>query len=123
MLVSDLVKKLSEIAKDREVSFLLKEEAAIICRYLQELEKLKIAVLFGSRARGDYEFDSDWDVLLVFEKVASEIKDQVDWLTTRLSLNFPDIVLSPLIKGERDNISDPLAEEVLKDGIILFSKS
>lgn len=53
----------------------------------QEFEKRKIGVnkiiIFGSRARGDYRKDSDWDFLVVIDKeieqrekreIASEIR-------------------------------------------------
>ena len=122
MLVRDLVSELLKTAQGREVPFLLREEVAILSIYLATLEDLKLAMLFGSRARGNYDYGSDWDVLLVFGKATPEAKAYVDKLSSDLVLDYPDIVLSPLVKGEDENISDFLAEEILRDGIILFSK-
>lgn len=122
MLVGDLVSELLRIAQGREVPFLLREEVAILSIYLATLEGLKLAVLFGSRARGDYDYGSDWDVLLVFGKATPEAKASVDKLSSDLVLNFSDIVLSPVVKGEEESISEFLAEEILRDGIILFSR-
>ena len=48
---------------------------------LEEAEKLGIRVeriiLFGSRARGDYREDSDYDILVV-------VKERLDWRTRKL---------------------------------------
>ncbi|MEK7821959.1 MAG: nucleotidyltransferase domain-containing protein, partial [Planctomycetota bacterium] len=35
-------------------------------------------ILFGSRARGDYEPDSDYDVLVLLDEVTKEIRDEID---------------------------------------------
>ena len=42
-------------------------------KYGIEIEKI---ILFGSRARGDYKEDSDWDVLVI-------TKEKTDWKTRK----------------------------------------
>ncbi|MEW6188627.1 MAG: nucleotidyltransferase domain-containing protein [Actinomycetota bacterium] len=40
-------------------------------------QQLKEVILFGSRARGDHDEESDFDFILVFDKVTSAIKKKV----------------------------------------------
>lgn len=45
-------------------------------------------ILFGSRARGDYENDSDYDCLLIVDKVSPDLIDIVDDITGDLLFKF-----------------------------------
>jgi len=57
-------------------------------------DKFVELILFGSYARGDYEFGSDIDVLLVVkEKLTREEKDKISLKASGLSLKH-DIVIS-----------------------------
>ena len=42
-------------------------------KYNIEIDKI---ILFGSRARGDYREDSDWDILIVTKK---ELRKEIFW--------------------------------------------
>lgn len=50
--------------------------------------------LFGSRARGDYSPDSDYDVLIVLDNGDSQIRDDVRLLAARVSLEH-DVLIKP----------------------------
>jgi predicted nucleotidyltransferase len=60
---------------------------------IEELEKENIKVhkiiLFGSRARGDFKEDSDWDILVVVDRKLSFCKkwDIIDRIKLKLARN------------------------------------
>ena len=80
-------------------------------------------VLFGSRARGDYKEESDWDVLILIEK------EQGDWKHVRSIMDVVyDVelknhqIITPIIRNKKfwdDHRVTLLFKEVEKDGIIL----
>ncbi len=49
-------------------------------------ERLKRVILFGSRARGDYTEESDYDFILVFDKVSENTREQLLDITSELIL-------------------------------------
>ena len=64
-----------------------------------EIDKI---ILFGSRARGDYREDSDWDILIVTKKVVSrEIADDF-WLTLKRKL-IENRIIPEIIIVSRDD--------------------
>ena len=65
-------------------------------------ERLKAARLYGSAARGDWSAESDIDVLVLLDHVASEDED---WLIHRafgLGLGKSGLLLQPLFMTESD---------------------
>ena len=102
----------------------LKEIKRIV---LEEAGKLGIRVektiLFGSRARGDYREDSDWDILVV-------VGGGLDWRARRrLSINVRRR-LSPLLSRpidlliedmdvfrERSRLTGSLEETIMEEGV------
>ncbi len=68
---------------------LLKRIKKVITEIANKLEiEIEKIILFGSRARGDYRKESDWDVLIV-------TKEKLDW---RLRKDFLAEVLRKLVK-------------------------
>jgi predicted nucleotidyltransferase len=73
---------------------------------LEALRKLKEALardfrlvelrLFGSKARGDSDPESDIDVLIVLEELNREIRKQVSALCCNLSIDYR-VVLAPVL--------------------------
>lgn len=76
-------------------------------------------VLFGSRARGDSDEDSDVD-LLVVTRGHSEVEERVIVdAATLLSLES-DLMLSPLVREERWLMMDiPVVREIAREGVTL----
>ena len=61
----------------------MKQDDRILTSFTKEVNSrlgrhLKNIILFGSRARGDNDTDSDYDCLLIVDKVSSELTDIVD---------------------------------------------
>ncbi len=104
----------------------MQEEAVQIIR--EELEKqglnpVKI-ILFGSRARGDFNSDSDWDFLVVVDKDINRNKkrDIILQIKRRLaSLRIPnDIVINSFEQmQEKANDVGYITYYALKEGVEL----
>lgn len=61
---------------------------------------LKI-VLFGSRARGDFDEDSDIDIALIVRELTPKLKDKILDNVAEFELKH-DVVLSVIILSEED---------------------
>ncbi|GFN21975.1 MAG: nucleotidyltransferase domain-containing protein [Thermoanaerobacteraceae bacterium] len=97
--------------------------------YVETLRKknlpIKSVILFGSQARGDYESDSDIDVLVVTEKLDAKIREVILNEAFEISLD-KDVVLIPLIydleKFESPLFrSGPLYQSISREGIIILA--
>ena len=85
--------------------------------------KVERIILFGSRARGDYREDSDWDILVV-------VKEEIDWRARRrLSIRVRRRLLQLLGRPvdliiedirtftERSRYLGSIEEAALKEGV------
>jgi len=101
-------------------------EEKVIKLINQEFEKRKIGVskiiIFGSRARGDYKKDSDWDFLVIVDKeiehrekreIASEIRKNLVYSGVLADI----IVISEKIYHERLNDVGHIVYYAVKEGI------
>ncbi|MEK7396797.1 MAG: nucleotidyltransferase domain-containing protein [Candidatus Poribacteria bacterium] len=81
-------------------------------------------ILFGSRARGDYNEDSDYDILIVTEKTFPfkekiRIADTVRKRLVKLRISSDIIIKSPNeIEYFRDKIGS-VTREALREGVTL----
>lgn len=80
-------------------------------------------ILFGSRARGDYRANSDWDVLvLTSDKVNLAVKTKFREPLFKVEIKN-EIVLNSVIVNQQKWYNQftnyPLFYEVKKDGILL----
>jgi predicted nucleotidyltransferase len=82
------------------------------------------AYLFGSRARGDYKADSDWDILILVD--APEFTNELDNKFRRdiykLSLESGQVIsilIYPKKYWKEKLAYSPLYENVVKDGLKL----
>ncbi len=84
-----------------------------------EVDKI---ILFGSRARGDYTEDSDWDVLVVTKEEVDN-KRKVDFIVelkilfARLNIPNDIIVKSREELDEEKNYAFTISSFALKEGI------
>jgi uncharacterized protein len=75
--------------------------------------------LFGSRARGDYHDDSDYDLAFVFEReITRDFKDQIRILTSRIMIKH-NIIVDTIVYNVKDLLTPitPLRESVIEEGI------
>jgi len=97
---------------------MLKKIRGIVNRYDKEAE----IILFGSRARGDNEDDSDWDILIITSfGISWEMEKQLRKELYLFELDFGD-VLSILFISRTEWDSDfskitPFHRNVIREGV------
>ncbi len=82
------------------------------------------AYLFGSRARGDFRPDSDWDILILVdaEKVTNKIEDKFRDGLYDIEIDSGQIIstfIYPKDYWSSTMIYSPLYKNVHKEGILL----
>jgi hypothetical protein len=98
----------------------MKKEMEDIIAILGQQPSVLFAYLFGSKAKGNANKRSDWDIAVYFE---GPKKKGEDWPAFNL-----EAVLSRAVKGEvqvmslNDNLPPLLGFEIVKDGIILIDR-
>ncbi|MCX7942111.1 nucleotidyltransferase domain-containing protein [Dictyoglomus thermophilum] len=91
---------------DKTINYLNEVEKAILKELKVKLLELLGSnfismVLFGSKARGDYDEDSDIDVVVIVNYLDRDIKDKILLKVTELETKY-GIVLSTLILSKED---------------------
>ncbi|RKX65123.1 MAG: nucleotidyltransferase domain-containing protein [Thermodesulfobacteriota bacterium] len=102
------------------------QQDTIIKEFTQKLrqqlgDRLKEVILFGSRARGDWEEGSDYDFLIIVDKKTKEVRNIVLDIESEL-LNKTNKLLSSLISSEKEwgnSKNFPLGRNISKEGIRL----
>jgi uncharacterized protein len=82
-----------------------------------------VVLLFGSRARQDFQLDSDWDILILVKKLATqELKRQISDQLFYVGLDY-EICINTLVINSEDWKEKfryyPLHSEIEKDGMLL----
>ncbi|MFQ5593062.1 MAG: nucleotidyltransferase domain-containing protein [Anaerolineae bacterium] len=111
--------------RESRAGYLTVAERDSVITFLDQLENLcgdQVArvILFGSRARGDYDAESDIDLLIVTRNGHSE----VDEIARRLRYNEPYLSVHVMSSGEyrtHQRRRDPLYINVRRDGIELWN--
>jgi uncharacterized protein len=102
--------------KDSEIARQLKE------RLLEETSLLDFR-LFGSRARGDCDDDSDMDIFIEVPELEKSLKEKISDITWEVGLeHFMVITLLVFTRHELKNTplrSSPIVEMIMKEGIVL----
>lgn len=111
---------------DSELKILLE---ALVNR-LQPLfgERLKKVILFGSYARGDYDEESDIDIMLLLnedEEILKEYSDKISEIIVDLDLEY-NVVLSTILQSERKFSkyleTMPFYNNVKKEGVVFYEQ-
>jgi predicted nucleotidyltransferase len=106
---------------DNDIRELLNELKARLTQFLES--RTFRLVLFGSRARGDYDKDSDIDVAIIVDGLSQELKDRVLDLVTDLELERSK-PLSPLVLGQEQfdalrGRERRIALDIVEEGIVV----
>ena len=108
--------------------YLTAPERAAVQAFLQRLldnyrHVVQRMVLFGSKARGDSEPDSDIDILIIVNKESWPLRDAISVIAARASLEY-GVLIGPRVIGwerwqrmQRERFS--LYENVVREGIPL----
>jgi len=88
-------------------------------------KKLKVAelILFGSRARGDADPDSDLDVLVIADELSPELEEYISECAWEAGFQY-GIVIVPVVFTRNEWENGPeryslLAETIKSEGVIL----
>ncbi len=84
-------------------------------RLREELGKVEV-IIYGSRARGNSEPDSDLDVCIIVEKLNKKTRDKVFTIAWETSLR-EGIVITPLIFERKEWEDSPLLESPIYNNI------
>jgi predicted nucleotidyltransferase len=118
---------------DKEVlKYLADNEQAALREFLTKLHEqhgseVVLVSLFGSKVRGDFDEESDIDVLLVVENRNSQLWEDIVEIETELMLKY-SAVISSLIMG-RDNYEwhlrhhAPLYRNIEREGVELWTST
>ena len=107
------------------------ESAALqgfIQRVLEELgAQVAQIILFGSKARGDSNTDSDVDVLILAKEENRRLREIINVIASRTSLEY-DVLFNPLLIaearwGQMSQERFSVCRNVERDGIMLFNRS
>ncbi|HEX9653074.1 MAG TPA: nucleotidyltransferase domain-containing protein [bacterium] len=87
-------------------------------------DNLISAVLFGSRARGDAQVGSDYDIFLVAKNLPKRILERQSYIRKAVALKFEyRISLYAKTKGEFEKGFPPLYLDLAVDGKILYDRN
>jgi len=111
-----------------------KEELEIILKELLDRvyplfgDKLKKAILFGSYARGDYDAESDIDVMLMLSEddvALREYSDKITDIVVELDLKY-DVVLAAILQSETKFMkyqhAMPFYSSINNEGVVLYEQ-
>ena len=84
-------------------------------------EHLKQIILFGSRARGDFHPDSDYDFLIVVDKLTPRVKDIVNEVSSEFLYEYDSVFAAILVPEDtfQNATFNPLYRNVQREGIRL----
>ena len=103
----------------------------LIQQYVIEIKKiyglhLRKVILYGSYARGDFQSDSDVDIMILLDMTDMELKqygDQLSYMTFDFNMDY-DVDIKPIAKNEEhyrkwvDNY--PFYSNVNREGVRLY---
>lgn len=79
--------------------------------------------LFGSKARGDSNKESDLDTLITVEEKNPYLWNTIVDYSTDLLLKYENILISPKIRSKKElNQQSPFLENIKREGIELWNK-
>lgn len=82
---------------------------------------VKRVILFGSRARGDFEEFSDYDLLVVFKKLSKEVKDSLIEIEGEMLYEYGAVFSAfPLSEADLKKMKfEPFLINAQKEGVVL----
>jgi uncharacterized protein len=81
-------------------------------------------ILFGSRARGDFVKDSDYDCLAVMKKISPKVEDLIDEISGDMLFlhNAVFFVIPMLVPAHQKPTQSPLLLNINKEGVTLWKQ-
>ncbi len=99
---------------------------AVVERVVEQFDPLKV-IVFGSVARGEANYDSDLDLLVVFDRVEREDKRelavQVRLAMTEVPAPIDVVVADPEEIERRGNMVGTILYPALREGKVLYERA
>lgn len=99
------------------------QEQQVVERVVEQLTQsfmIRRIILFGSRARGDADTDSDYDFLVVMD---TEVKPSRRGIEVRKKGLIPGIPMDFMVRTPEEwDRGFPLKKEIISEGMIVFEK-
>ncbi len=97
---------------------------SVVERVVERCDPLKV-ILFGSLARGEANYDSDVDLLVVFEHVELENKRDLAVDISRAIVGVPvDVIVTDVDEIERQgHIVGTVLRPALREGRVVYERS
>jgi predicted nucleotidyltransferase len=102
-----------------------RDDKEILDLFLQEMKEqlghhLKQVILFGSRARGDFAPDSDYDCLVIIDQISPQTEEIINEITGELLFQHNALFsIFPIQEETFQQSYDPFLMNVRKEGITL----
>ncbi len=115
-----------DLVKHARPGLRVEELASAIPEILIQAPYLILLVLFGSRARGDANSESDWDFAFLCDEEERQKYEKGDWDSLRIwtilqeTYNLFDDQIDII---EMKNCSEILAHAISEDGIIIYERN
>jgi len=84
-------------------------------------KRLKKIILFGSRARGDFDITSDYDIILIFDNVSQKTEESINEIEGEMLYEY-NAVISAFPFSEKDIKTmkyEPFILNATKEGKII----
>ena len=99
---------------------------AVVGRVVERFDPVKV-ILFGSLARGEVNYDSDVDLLVVFDRVELENKREFTVEIRRALARFPvpkDIIVTDVDEiRRRGHLVGTILRPALEEGRVIYERS
>ena len=112
----------------RSLSQLSPNDRAAVIDYVDRIrnrftDRVRAVILFGSKARGDADAESDIDLLVLVDAENSQFRSELWRIASDVSLDY-NVVLSPRVFGEARwaetrRMRLPLYRAIVADGVSL----
>jgi predicted nucleotidyltransferase len=97
----------------------------ILKHFIEEIQRrlgkhLRKVILFGSRARGDYSPESDYDCLVVMDNAHPKVKDTIDTIVGEFLFQYNALFsVFPVSEEEFFHYRyDPFLQNIRREGIV-----
>jgi predicted nucleotidyltransferase len=114
------------------LAFLQDNERQALAVYVDRLlsaegRRIQNVILFGSKARGDANADSDLDVLVIIDRYDSQTDHIVTKTAARVSLEYDTLLNTHIVTADRwaemHRWAATLWQQVQRDGVLLLPES
>ena len=104
---------------------------SLIDQYVEEIKRIygshvKLIILYGSYARGDFRPDSDVDIMILVDMSDLELKaygQQLSYMTYDFNMDH-DLDIKPIAKSEAHFnkwiVNYPFYSNIHKEGVVLY---